>query len=274
MRGILAGEGYAAIPAPSLDEGTRMLANGMVCRLALISSDVMDRPDAREKFDVFAAAGRPPPRIIVYGLVQNSQLALHCLNRGALDFLSRPLDPAELRWAAREAIVRAPSPASSSSAIVADQPAQGWVELTSSSEMKQFHRLQRFSAALFASRLDPADCEDLKLAVEEVGRNAVEWGNRFSPDKSVRVSYCLFTDRVVIKIEDEGEGFIPDAVPNPSDHPTRVMRDRRAAGKRPGGYGVFLTRKLVDRIEYNEKGNVVLMTKYLAPTGAAETEKS
>ncbi|MCC8165705.1 MAG: ATP-binding protein [Planctomycetes bacterium] len=41
------------------------------------------------------------------------------------------------------------------------------------------------------------------------------------------------------------------------------MRDRQSAGKRAGGYGVFLIRKLVDDIVYNEKGNTVLLIKYL-----------
>ncbi len=104
------------------------------------------------------------------------------------------------------------------------------------------------------------------MAVEEVGRNAVEWGNHFDPDKQVHVSYCVFDDRVIIKVEDEGEGFTPKEVPDPTTNPLQTMRDRLSAGKRPGGYGVYLIQKLVDDIVYNEKGNVVLLIKYLPET--------
>jgi serine/threonine-protein kinase RsbW len=135
--------------------------------------------------------------------------------------------------------------------------------LTASSELEQFRRLQRFSDALFATRLPNDVCEDLKMAVEEVGRNAVEWGNHFASDKQVHISYCLFDDRVVIKVEDEGDGFAPGSVPDPTADPVKTMHDRVNAGKRPGGYGVFLIQKLVDEIVYNEKGNTVLLMKYL-----------
>lgn len=91
----------------------------------------------------------------------------------------------------------------------------------------------------------------------------MEWGNRFSPDKRLHVSYCLFDDRVVIKVEDEGEGFTPKSVPDPTANPVKTMQDRQNAGKRPGGYGVFLIQRLVDDIVYNEKGNAVLLIKYL-----------
>lgn len=101
------------------------------------------------------------------------------------------------------------------------------------------------------------------MAVEEVGRNAVEWGNHFDPGKQVQISYCFFDDRVIIKVEDEGEGFAHSALPDPTRDPVGTMKQRVDAGKRPGGYGVFLIHKLVDETIYNEKGNVVLLIKYL-----------
>ncbi len=41
------------------------------------------------------------------------------------------------------------------------------------------------------------------------------------------------------------------------------MTYRDAKGLRPGGYGVLLVQKLVDELIYNEKGNEVLLVKYL-----------
>jgi hypothetical protein len=40
---------------------------------------------------------------------------------------------------------------------------------------------------------------------------------------------------------------------------------RAEAGQRPGGFGILMTRNLVDELIYNERGNAVLFVKYLQP---------
>ena len=45
--------------------------------------------------------------------------------------------------------------------------------------------------------------------------------------------------------------------------PLSHMRRRVAAGLRPGGYGLLLSRKLVDEVVYSHTGNEVLLVKYL-----------
>ncbi len=268
MRAAIAGIGCAVIPFDSLDAAIGLLGHGAACDLAVLSTNTLNgNPD---RFDQFLAARRPPPAVIVCGVDSAAQLVLHCLNRGARDFLTAPVGEEELIRAVEDALARdVAHPASGHTrAIVASSPISGWIELTASSELEYFRRVQRFSDALFASRLPANVCEDLKMAVEEVGRNAVEWGNRFDPGKRLHVSYCMFDDRVVIKVEDEGEGFTPKNVPDPTADPLKTMRDRQSAGKRPGGYGVFLLQRLVDEVVYNEKGNTVLLIKYL-PEAAA-----
>ena len=42
---------------------------------------------------------------------------------------------------------------------------------------------------------------------------------------------------------------------------------------RPGASGILMTKKLVDDLIYNEKGNEVLLIKYLDPPGAAPEAK-
>ena len=44
------------------------------------------------------------------------------------------------------------------------------------------------------------------------------------------------------------------------------MAYREAKGLRPGGYGVLLTQKLIDELIYDQKGNEVLLVKYLNGT--------
>ncbi|HUN87169.1 MAG TPA: ATP-binding protein, partial [Terriglobales bacterium] len=70
------------------------------------------------------------------------------------------------------------------------------------------------------------------------------------------------------KVKDPGLGFSLDelyhaAIANPLDNPVRHMTYREAAGLPSGGYGILLSRHLVDELMYNEQGNEVLLIKYL-----------
>jgi anti-sigma regulatory factor (Ser/Thr protein kinase) len=71
----------------------------------------------------------------------------------------------------------------------------------------------------------------------------------------------MFNDRVVFKIEDEGEGFDMKALKDPSRDPLAHIMERMSDGKRMGGYGIFMTRSIMDDIQYSDRGNVVVMTK-------------
>ena len=53
------------------------------------------------------------------------------------------------------------------------------------------------------------------------------------------------------------------AIANPPDDPAHHLEIRAEKGVRPGGFGILLTRNLVDELIYNEKGNEVLFIKYL-----------
>ena len=73
---------------------------------------------------------------------------------------------------------------------------------------------------------------------------------------------------ILCRVKDPGEGFSLEeirhaAVANPPDDPLRHQAYRDAQGLRPGGFGLLLTRSLVDELIYGEKGNEVLMVKYL-----------
>ena len=47
------------------------------------------------------------------------------------------------------------------------------------------------------------------------------------------------------------------------DDPLSHLSYREAEGKRPGGFGMLLTAKLVDEVHYNERGNEVFLVKHL-----------
>jgi len=108
-----------------------------------------------------------------------------------------------------------------------------------------------------------ASLPDIRLAIDEIGENAVEWGNREDRSKKIRLQYRMLPDRIVFRIEDEGEGFDVDAVADPSKDPFAHIMERMTEGKRMGGYGIFMTKKVMDDVIFSRRGNVVMMTKRL-----------
>lgn len=105
----------------------------------------------------------------------------------------------------------------------------------------------------------PSDIFAIHLAAEEAIVNAIVHGNKLDPDKKVRVACVVSAELARIEVTDEGAGFDPAAVPDCR------LDDRLDA---PGGRGVMLMRNFMTRIEYNARGNRVLMEKQRPPPEA------
>lgn len=110
--------------------------------------------------------------------------------------------------------------------------------------------------------------EDVGAGLRELLMNAVEHGAQSNPRKRARVSLVRTARSLIVHIHDPGPGFSFDFLPhaaisNPDGSPTRHVEVRAEAGKRPGGFGILMTRNLVDELLYNECGNAVLFVKYL-----------
>jgi anti-sigma regulatory factor (Ser/Thr protein kinase) len=138
-----------------------------------------------------------------------------------------------------------------------------WIEITVPSRHEYVSRIQDLIDLLERSKLAQDIRDELMLAIDELVQNAIEWGNRYDEDKRVRVSYYCPGDRVMLKVEDEGEGFSASALGDPTEDLERHMASRADAGKRPGGFGIHLIRNLVDEVVHNDRGNIVMLTKYL-----------
>ncbi len=93
----------------------------------------------------------------------------------------------------------------------------------------------------------------IHLAIEEALVNAVKHGNQSNPEKKVYVECLITPEKIDIAITDEGQGFIPDDVPDP-----------RCNGNlyKISGRGVLLIKAYMDVVEYNDRGNCVHMIKY------------
>ena len=92
---------------------------------------------------------------------------------------------------------------------------------------------------------------NLRTAFAEALANAIIYGNRLDPAKLVRVRVELGRDAVRIHVTDDGAGFDPTAVPDPTV-PENLERE--------DGRGVFVLRHLVDHVTFNEKGNDICLT--------------
>jgi serine/threonine-protein kinase RsbW len=104
---------------------------------------------------------------------------------------------------------------------------------------------------------------DVAVSVSEVVNNAIIHGNGRNPGKQVTLDLEIKPDRVRISVQDEGEGFDPDALPDP------VAADNLM---REVGRGLFIVRAYMDEVHFQKIGDLglrITLVKILpeGPTG-------
>lgn len=136
------------------------------------------------------------------------------------------------------------------------EPAEFILELPSDTRLIEsavaylVERLQGF--AFHGSRVNL----NFRVGVTEALANAVIYGNRRDPEKRVRIEVRLDPQCACLRVIDQGDGFDPSAVPDPT-LPHRLHR--------PGGRGIFLLYQLMDEVEYNARGNEVRLVLHRSP---------
>ena len=98
------------------------------------------------------------------------------------------------------------------------------------------------------------ECFGVRLALEEAMVNAIKHGNRMEPDKQVFIACELTAEEIMVVIEDQGEGFKPEDVPDPTEDENL---------ENPGGRGIMLIRSFMNAVAYNDRGNRLTMIKKL-----------
>ncbi len=143
------------------------------------------------------------------------------------------------------------------------------IELNSATTFLQ--EVNDFLAGLYAlTPLASDQIAQLRQAVMEMGQNAIEWGNRHRVELLVKVICRVYEDRVEIVVRDQGAGFDRTALPHAAtaDDPLAHLDVRETMGLREGGFGLMISRGMVDDLQYNDVGNEVTLVKRFAPDGA------
>lgn len=91
----------------------------------------------------------------------------------------------------------------------------------------------------------------IMVSTLEAVNNAIIHGNKLDENKFVEIDIKLLKTRLKVKVTDQGPGFNPGSIPDP----TRPENIESLSGR-----GVFLMSKLADNIKFNKAGNSVLMT--------------
>ena len=142
-----------------------------------------------------------------------------------------------------------------------------WIGLTIAPEMELRRRVADFFRAQLTDLPDDL-CDKLSMAFEELLGNALEHGSTVEPKRGVEIGYIRTARMLLFHVRDAGPGFSLSSVPhaavnNPPEDPLKHFVHRSEMGLRPGGFGILLVKQIADELIYNERGNAVLMIKYL-----------
>jgi len=114
--------------------------------------------------------------------------------------------------------------------------------------------VERILTAVEGAGLSADRRADLAVATAEALSNAAVHGNHLRPGSQVVIAVTVIPGRqATVEVKDAGSGFDHTATSDPTDAPNLLM---------PGGRGVFLMRRLVDRLEFLPPGNRVRLVVF------------
>jgi DNA-binding NarL/FixJ family response regulator len=205
---------------------------------------------------------RPHTRLIIVTDKSTRADVIAAIRAGAFSYFRKPLSTQALE----EVLQLAMESRAWDEAIEMLSGTDAWIRLSVRCDVSTANRLQQFVREF----LDLPEAHENKVATasREMLLNAMEHGGKFDPERRIEIAYLRARHVVLIRIKDPGEGFsfnesLDTAENNPPDDPMRHLKHREAQGIRPGGYGILLAKNLVDELFYGEKGNDVLLIKYI-----------
>jgi CheY-like chemotaxis protein/anti-sigma regulatory factor (Ser/Thr protein kinase) len=203
-----------------------------------------------------------PPRVVVMTSDDAPETLLKAVREQAFRYVHKPVESRVLLQTVREALAAPDTPPIE---VISARPE--WVELVVPCTREAAGRIEAVMAQLDA-RLAPEVRESIGYAFRELLLNAIEWGGKLDPSRTVRIA-CLRARRMLLyRIADPGIGFNIEDLPHAAigqspGAPIAHVLVREAQGIRPGGFGLLTVRAIVDELLYNEQRNEVVFVKYL-----------
>lgn len=112
------------------------------------------------------------------------------------------------------------------------------VEVTLENDLKNLEVAEDLARRISATAgFDEEERYKIEMAVHESMINAIWHGNKNDPSKRVWLRFCIYEDRLEIRVRDQGSGFNPSNLPDPLDA-TNLLK--------VSGRGIFLIRSFVD----------------------------
>jgi len=225
-----------------------------------------ERTSGREDIDLLGKvrALRPHTRMIILVDESTPDEALAAMRNHAFSFFSKPYSPERLG----QMIEMATEMPVWDDGIEIVSATPEWILLQVRCQVRTAERLLQFMKEI--ADLPETERERVGMAFREILLNAMEHGGAFDPQTWVQVEYVRAKRMISCRISDPGPGFTLDeidhaAVANPPGDPIRHAKVRDELGLRPGGLGILLAQHLVDQVLYSQRGNEVLLLKYLEP---------
>src|SRR5437588_5050789 len=204
-----------------------------------------------------------PPRVIVMTADHTPETLLNAIREEAYLYIGKPFSPSTLV----ELVAKAVSTSGQTPPIEVLSAKADWVELLVPCEANVVDRIQSFLMGMKGD-LPEATRDTVGQAFRELLLNAIEWGGKLDPNRKVHIAYLRTKRMILYRIADPGTGFrfqdlTHAAVSNQAGDSLQHVRVRDEKGMRPGGFGILLTRSLVDELIYNQAQNEVMFVKYL-----------
>lgn len=206
---------------------------------------------------------RPALPVIVMTVDSTAEKIVSAIREHAFSWLQKPFTSQGIRALVETALFD--SRLEGDIEVISATPR--WLELRLRCDMKIAWRALHFLREM-EHGLPAEERENVALAFRELLFNAVEHGGGNNPNVFVTVTYTKADGALLFRVRDPGPGFSFDklrhaAISNQPDSPVEHVMTRERMGMRPGGFGILLTRSLVDELIYNEKGNEALLIRYI-----------
>jgi anti-sigma regulatory factor (Ser/Thr protein kinase) len=186
------------------------------------------------------------------------------MREGAFSYFSAPFEPSALAAMVRAAM----SEPCWDDGIEILSATPSWVSLTARCDIGTADRLVQFLYGVKDPSIPEENREEIITAFREILINAMEHGAHFDPTQHVEISFLHSRRAVACRVKDPGQGFSLEELHHAAKDKSAedlfsLVAVREEKGLRPGGFGMLLAKKFVDELIYNEKGNEVLLVKYL-----------